>query len=132
MRIPNVTAVTDDIPKRIWDLDVPIIHDKKHNKIKVYLTGGIDEPSAYNELCYLLQEATKKDEIHMHLNTPGGIVDSAFMIANAMKRSKAKIIGHLSGTVASAGTLISMACDEIDAENHIAFMIHNYSGTMGG
>lgn len=133
MPIPEITIIQeDDSNKRVWDLDVPIIQDKNSNKIKVYLNGAIEEPSIYNELCYLLQEAGKKDEIHIYLNTPGGVVDSAIMIANAIRNSKAKIIGHLSGTVASAGTLISMACTELKVEEHLAFMIHNYSGTMGG
>jgi ATP-dependent protease ClpP protease subunit len=54
------------------------------------------------------------------------------MIAAAIKHSKAKVIGQLSGTVASAGTLITMACDEIVVTPHLSFMIHNYSGGMAG
>ena len=119
-------------PTRLWDLSVPIIVDTKHAQIDAYITGSIDEPSHYNELCYLLSAATSETRFYIHINTPGGIIDSAFMVANAIERSKAKVTGCLSGTVASAGTLIAMSCDELNATPHLSFMIHNYSGGMTG
>jgi len=117
---------------RIWDLDVPVVNDVENKSIKIYLTGAIEEPYTYNEMCYLLDTATKDTVVDIYLNTPGGIIDSAFMIANSISNCKGKVVGHLSGTVASAGTLISMACDELKLTPHLSFMIHNYSGGMAG
>lgn len=130
-----MTEIMFELPRnvtRIWDLDVPIIVDKDAKSIKVYLTGPIEEPCLYNELCYLLETADSDTTVDIFLNTPGGIIDSAFMIANAIISSKAKVIGHLSGTVASAGTLISMVCNDLQITPHVSFMIHNYSGGMAG
>lgn len=117
---------------RVWDLDVPVVNDTASKNIKVYLTGAIDEPFNYNEMCYLLTTADENTTVDLYLNTPGGIIDSAFMIANAIQTSKAKVTAHLSGTVASAGTLITMACDDVVLTPHLSFMIHNYSGGMAG
>lgn len=117
---------------RIWDLEVPIVHDKDTDHIKAYLTDGIQEPGEYNELCYLLDTASKTTTIDLHINCPGGIVDSAFMIANSIQSSKATVTAILSGTVASAATLITMVCDKVLAQPHLSFMIHNYSGGMSG
>jgi ATP-dependent Clp protease protease subunit len=117
---------------RIWDLPVPIIINKEAKTVLAYLTGPIEEPYLYNELCYLLSTADKDTVVHMYINTPGGVIDSAFMITTAMKESKAKIVAHLSGTVASAGTIVAMACDEVSVAPHLSFMIHNYSGGMAG
>jgi ATP-dependent Clp protease protease subunit len=119
-------------PSRIWDLDVPIVVNERHKIVTAYITGKIEEPNIYNELCYMLTTASEDSTIHLHINTPGGIIDSAFMIVQAIKESKGHVIGKLSGTVASAGTLIAMACDEIEAASHLSFMIHNYSGGMSG
>jgi ATP-dependent Clp protease, protease subunit len=119
-------------PTRIWELAVPVAVDKESNVINAYLTNAIEEPQLYNELCYLLSTATKATTVILHINTPGGIIDSAFMIANAIKDSEATVIGRLTGTVASAGTIISMACDHLDITPHLSFMIHNYSGGMAG
>lgn len=128
--IPSI--VLPKTPTRVWDLDVPIMLDKEAKTVSAFITGAIDEPSEYNELCYLLRSASEEMTFILHLNTPGGIIDSAFMIVAAIRKSKARVIGTLSGTVASAGTLISMACDDLDVTDHLSFMIHNYSGGMAG
>ena len=115
---------------RIWDLDVPIVAQK--NVTQVYITDSIDEPFLYNELCYLLSTASPAETFHLHLNTPGGHIDSAFMIIDAIKNSKAKVIAHLSGTVASAGTILALSCADLVIADHVAWMSHNYSGGLVG
>lgn len=124
-----------ELPKnatRIWDLPVPIIADTANRTIKIYIRDTIDEPYNYNEMCYLLETAKKDTVVDLYLNTPGGIIDTAFMLADAVQRSKAKVTAHLSGTVASAGTILTMVCDNIIVAPHLSFMIHNYSGGMQG
>lgn len=117
-------------PTRVWDIYVPIVTSK--NVSHVYITEPIDEPSYYNELCFLLDSATEQDTINIHINTPGGIIDSAVMIINSIKNSKANVVGHLAGTVASAGTMIALSCNSLKVANHTTFMIHNYSGGLRG
>ena len=117
-------------PTRVWDIYVPIVTSK--NVSHVYITEPIDEPSYYNELCFLLDNATEQDTINIHINTPGGIIDSAVMIINSIKNSKANVVGHLAGTVASAGTMIALSCNSLKVANHTTFMIHNYSGGLRG
>lgn len=122
-----------ELPKnitRVWDLDVPIIRGKY--SADVYITDQIDAPFLYNELCFMLKHASKHDTINLHLNTPGGHMDSAFMIIDAIKQSKAKVIANLYGTVASAGTIIALVCDDLVVSDHVAFMAHNYSAGMIG
>lgn len=118
--------------QRVWDLDVPVIVDKEKKTIEAFLTTVIEDPYLYNELCYLIRTASKDTKVNININTPGGIIDSAFMIANAIKESKATVTAVLTGTVASAGTLIAMACDALVVNPHVSFMIHNYSGGMAG
>ena len=115
---------------RVWDLPVPIVPGE--SETHVYITDQIGEPADYNELCHLLKSATRGHKFHIHINTPGGILDSAFMIVDALNNTTAHTIAHLTGTVASAGTIIALSCNELVVSNHIAFMIHNYSGAIGG
>lgn len=127
--------ISFDLPRdatRIWDLPVPIVVDEDKKVIDIYLAGAIEEPFLYNEMCYRLLNADEDHTINLYINTPGGIIDSAFMIADAIKRSKAKVVAQLSGTVASAGTIITMVCDDVVITSHLSFMIHNYSGGMAG
>ncbi len=81
----------------------------------------------------MLYNAKEYDEFVLNINSPGGIIDSALMIIDAIKTTPAKVSARLTGTVASAATLISMACDEIYPTQGLSFMIHNYSsGGMQG
>ena len=114
----------------VWSQYVPIVSDKHHTDI--YITDGIEEPSSYNEMCHTLRAADRADTVTIHLNTPGGIIDSAFMIVDAIKSSKATVTAYLSGTVASAGTIIALACDKLIVSDHTSWMSHNYSGGMMG
>lgn len=109
----------------VWEQYVPLITNKNHTL--VYITDSIEEPSCYNELCYKLKTASEAEIFTLFINTPGGYIDAATMIIDAIKTSKAKVIANISGTVASAGTIITLACDEVIVADHTAFMIHNYS-----
>lgn len=114
----------------VWDKSVPIV--KRENSYHCYLTGDIESPDNYNELCYVLESADENATVVLHINTGGGWIDSAFQIIDAIKKSKAFVIARLAGTVASAGTIISLSCDEIIVADHTHFMVHNYStGTNG-
>lgn len=122
--------LASNTPTRVWDLFVPIVSNK--TTTHVYLTDGIDEPSFYNELCHSLYCADESDTYYLHINTPGGMLDTTFMLLDAMRNSKAHIIGHLTGTVASAGTIIALTCDELLCSDDLSWMSHYYSSMIGG
>lgn len=122
-----------ELPKKtesIWEDHIPI--SKNGREIDVYITAEIVNPIEYNELCHLLRNATSKETIRLHINTPGGRLDSATMIIDAIAASDAYVIGVLSGNVASAGTMIALACDELECSSYLEFMIHYFSGGTGG
>lgn len=126
----NIEKLLNPSSNDVWNNYVPIISDKNHTT--AYLTNTIEEPSEYNELCFRLKSASPAEIFTLVINTPGGILDSALMLVDAIKTSKAKVIAQISGTVASAGTIITLACDEVEVAPHTAFMIHNYSGGLVG
>ena len=124
----------DDIfatPKTtVFDNYVPMITNK--HTTTVYLTDVIEAPPLYNELCYKLDNASPAEEFFIYINTPGGILDAAIMLVSSIKNTAANTTARLSGTVASAGTIISLACKNVEVADHTAFMIHNYSGGLFG
>lgn len=125
----NIEKLLNPSSNDVWSNYVPIISDKNHTT--AYLTNTIEEPSEYNELCFRLKSASPAEIFTLVINTPGGILDSALMLVDAIKTSKAKVIAQISGTVASAGTIITLACDDVEVAPHTAFMIHNYSSSGG-
>ena len=112
-----------------WDKDVPIVARGK--VVTAYLMSEIYEPEVYNELCYTL-EHTSADYVRLVMNNGGGQLDAMLSILDAIKKSSATVVAVLSGTVASAATMIALACDEVEVADHTAFMIHSASGGTSG
>ena len=127
-----IELLTGDDKTSPFDDYVPVIQSKDGRTTDIYLTDNISYPSEYNKMCYVLDTARTGDVVTIHINNGGGSIDSAFQIINSMKNSKAHIIGKLSGTVASASTVISLYCHELIVADFTAFMIHNYSGGVVG
>lgn len=129
----DIFELAAEVPKKtgsIWEDHIPI--SKNGREIDVYITAEIVNPIEYNELCHLLRNANSREVVRLHINTPGGRLDSATMIIDAISASDAYIIGVLSGNVASAGTMIALACDELECSSYLEFMIHYFSGGTGG
>ena len=114
----------------VWDNYTPIVTNGRHTD--VYLTSNIETPDEYNELCHKLNAAFTGDTITLHINNGGGYLDSAFYIISALKNTKATVTAELSGTVASASTVIALKCDKVIAVDYLQFMIHNYSSASSG
>ena len=129
MTIPDLFKVDKHT---IWDNPVPIVDNSATKSMDIYLTDEIGVPFNYNELTYCIKNAPADYDIRLHISTPGGVIDGALFIIDAINLSKAKVTGYLTGTVASAGTIIALACHELVIPIHTSFMIHNYSGGMSG
>lgn len=112
-----------------WDKDVPIVARGK--VVTAYLMSEIYEPEVYNELCYTL-EYTSADYVRLVMNNGGGQLDAMLSIIDAIRKSSAKVVAVLSGTVASAATMIALACDEIEVADHTSWLTHYYSGGSAG
>ena len=114
----------------VWDNYVPIVQTGRH--YDVYITDEIAEPSEYSELIHTLKNAYESDTFVLHINSPGGVLDSALSLISALSNTKAKTKASISGTVASAATIITLACDELEVADYTNWMSHNYSGGLHG
>lgn len=113
-----------------FDKMVPIVYSNQ--VYDGYLSGPIEEPNEYDELCYVLDHAECDTRVVLHINTAGGHIDSALKLIASIKRCRADVTARLTGTVASAGTIIALSCHKLEVEDYTHFMIHNYStGTQG-
>ena len=112
-----------------WTKEVPIV--AKGKVVTVFLNDEIYEPGAYNELCYTL-ENTVADSVRLYMNNGGGQLDSMLSIIASMERCGCEITGVLSGTVASAATMIALKCDKLEVAEHTSWLTHYYSGGTGG
>lgn len=118
-----------------FDRHVPIITTADGNGViyNIYLTKPIEDVDYYDEFSYVMtHEIQEGDKVNLYISTPGGYVHAAMYIIDAIMECKAPVVGILSGHVASAGTMISMACDNLVVNPHASFMIHNYSAGFYG
>jgi ATP-dependent Clp protease, protease subunit len=111
---------------------------------KVFFYGEISEQSCL-ELNRILVELDMKlqniknnlgDEytpiIHLHLNTPGGCIYSAFSTVDIIRNLKCSLYTYVIGLCASAGTLISTIGQKRFMGKHSHLLIHQLSsGTIG-
>lgn len=114
----------------VWDDYVSIIQNE--NMYDAYLSNEIVEPDAYDKLCHLLDQVDHTAIVRLHLNTPGGMLISAFKLLHSLRNTRATTIAVCTGEVASAGTMIALACQHIEVDDYLMFMCHNYSGGAAG
>lgn len=130
--IPRGSYIDGLINRDIWDEVVPIVSSEDEVNHSVYINDEIGDPGNYSKLIQFLSMLDVDDTVKFHINSPGGIIDSGFMIIDAIDKCKAHTIAVLTGSVASAATVITLACDEIEVADYTSFMIHAASGGYGG
>ena len=78
------------------------IRDQIGSGIGTYIQSGIERA-----------ETANADAVIFDVNTPGGRVDAAVNIINAIQDTKVPTIAYVNRQAISAGAMISIACDQI-------------------
>lgn len=112
--------------RSVWDKPVPVVKVNE-NLYRVYMLDEIGHPQDYGELIDLMRDLDESVTIEWYLNSPGGVLNTATMVLDAMTKCKANLVGKLSGLVASAATMLMTAFDEVEIAPYIEFMIHAWS-----
>jgi len=97
-----------------------------------YISGHIEDPSKYTEMIHKIRSATVHDVVHIHLNTPGGMVSTGVQIISAVRASQGHVVTHLEGEACSMGALLFLSGDEMVVYDDSILMFHNYSGGAFG
>lgn len=101
----------------------------------LYFYCGLDIENWSNTidtLCRLLDLATAKDIVHIHIASPGGSVMLMGRTVSAIKRTAAKVITYAEGCVASAATAIWVSGHERHILPGAYFMQHMSSQLLAG
>lgn len=97
-----------------------------------YISSIVAEPFYYVDMIHRIHSAGPEDIIYIHLNTPGGHLDTGMQIVNAMRSTPAHVIASIESEAHSLGTLIFLAADEFIVHDHVMMMFHSYSGGIFG
>ena len=101
-------------------------------QVSYYVSGEICEPQCYTELFHTLRTASSTDLIYLHLNSPGGDLDSGLQIINNMRASPARVVTILEARAFSMAALIFLCGDELIVHDNCQLMFHTYSGSLAG
>lgn len=114
---------------RMQPLNVSDIEGSK--QIIIDIDHGFNEPATFRGIVQALENAKQGDEVMLKINSPGGRTDSAQAVYVALLETKARTKAKLINA-ASSGSIVAMACDEIQTTPFCTMMIHNASaGTSG-
>lgn len=98
----------------------------------IYLFGMIEHASQFIGAIEVLNAASERDVVIIHLSTPGGSLDATDTFLAAMHECEARVIVRASGGVHSAGSVILLHADEFTLSENFNCLIHNGStGAFG-
>ena len=121
--------IQPEIEQSRWGKVVPIV--EKDGIVTAYIMGEVVNVEEYNELCYTL-ENTKAKEVRLIINNGGGQLSSMLSIITSIGKCQCPVVGVLSGTVASAATMIALECDKLEVAPYTSWLTHTYSGGLAG
>lgn len=93
-----------------------------------YIHGAIGDSDEYVDLLDTLYTASETDVIMLHLNTPGGYLNTAVEIIHAIAQCSGVVVCCADGQVASAGSLIFFAGHQFIIGEFCEVMLHDGSG----
>lgn len=124
-----------DEEEEVLEKEKPYSHFQQKmvtRQLHYYISGPIEDPSKYTEMIHQIRTANQNDVVHLHLNTPGGYVNTGVQIISAMRASNGHIVTHLEGEACSMGALLFLTADEMVVYDDSLLMFHNYSGGAFG
>ena len=129
--IPTVVETTGRGERQAWDIYSRLLKDRI-----VFLGTPIDDMVANNviaQLLFLQMEEPKKD-IHLYINSPGGVVTGGMAIYDTINFLQCDVVTYCIGMAASMGTVLLGAGTKGKrfALPNSRIMIHQPSGGAGG
>lgn len=96
------------------------------------LDCDIGSPEQFSDFFSILREASQADIIIVHINSPGGDLDTTVQIVNAIETTQATVITSAEGLVASGAACVFFSGHAFQIGKHCEFLIHTASGGHSG
>lgn len=132
MGAPMMLPIYQPLTKKIAQDGSTIIDYYIYDGDGRFSPDSITNPSYYVNFLALLNDLNPNDNVHVHLNTGGGMLDSSLAIYEGLCNCNAQVTMHVEGPCCSGGSMILMAGDQIIINKFGYVMIHTFSGGMIG
>lgn len=100
----------------------------KAGEYHIYLFGPIEANEQFIGALEVFNAASELDVVHVHLSTPGGLIDATDTFLTAMHRCEGRVIVHATGGCHSCGSIILLNAPEFTLSENFNSLIHNGSG----
>ena len=97
-----------------------------------YLDTAIGDKKNYRDLLHTLYNMSEDDSMRLFVSGPGGQIDTLLEIITAVESCQGRVVGVLTGTAASAHSILALALPELQVLHRASIMIHNASFGAGG
>lgn len=103
---------------------------KEEADIDIFDVIGIPEEWGGTSAKAFVQEIRSLDvsQINLHINSPGGYVDDALAMYNAILQHPANVTAYIESIAASAASFVAMAADKVVIAKTAKMMIHPAHG----
>lgn len=118
--------VLEKAPKHHFSRVIPVRQESR------YMYKEIGDPQEYIELIHLIRTLEPQDNLTIHLNTPGGRLDTGIAILSAIAECQGTITMSLDSTAASMGAILFLAGHQYVVHDHSMLMFHTFSGGFYG
>lgn len=125
--------MNDSVLENLKDTPVQIYCvEKSTREIHINLNTEITEPYQYGDLNQNLRSLSEEDTVYLHINSPGGRLDSTLELIYNIQQCPAEVVGCLGAEANSAGGMIFLACNSWEIHDLSTMMIHIASGGAAG
>lgn len=97
-----------------------------------YLDFGIEGPETFYDFFQVLRDAGPEDAVVLHINSPGGSLNTCIQVIDAINKAQCTVIGSAEGEVASAAAFIFFSCHGYQIGHHCEFLVHTARGGSVG
>lgn len=125
----NFITPDDILCVNVTTLEVTKDYTRKHYEL--YLYDAIYSSGIF-ELCDILHQATERDKVTIHLDTPGGSIMLMSHLLLAMELCKAPITTHAHLYACSCGAIIWSNGDVLKCDADTKIMFHDAAGGQFG
>ena len=95
--------------------------------IDFYIYGSIEGSEKYQSMINFLEQATEYDDVTVHLDTTGGNLVTALMIARKLQACQANVTIFVEGACMSAGTIFMLCGRNVKFYPEAMVMFHSMS-----
>lgn len=123
---------SDELPEELDYLLIVTENIKNGVRYTVCFDKLITSPDVYSALVHLLRSAKESDEFVFHIITEGGDFNTATMLYDAIRTTKAHTTALCYGYIGSSATVIALACKTVTPSELTVFHIHEVETGLAG